>query len=85
MNSLELEIAKFTGNGGVHVNVNSERENLGILYLTEEQFNLIKKIFTTGCFSSSIDFEIKNPFTVDDYEEEDIFDLKNYSENKFKP
>ncbi len=84
MNSLELEIDKFTSNGGVHVKVNSDRENLGILYLTEEQFNSIKRIITSGCFTNNIDFEIKNPFDVDEELEDDIFDLKNYSENKPK-
>jgi hypothetical protein len=70
MNSLELEVISQTGNGGAHVKLNDNGENLGILYLDKNQLNTLIGILITGSFNKEVDFTVKNPF--EDSEEEDI-------------
>jgi hypothetical protein len=80
MNSLEFEVISVAKNGAAHVKINSDLDNLGVLYLDKHQFEPIRRIFARGCFENNIDFNIKNPFEVDEFEEENILDI-DYSEN----
>ena len=81
MNSLELEVLKFTGNGNVHVKVNSDNDDLGVLYLTANQFKQIKTLLIAGCHNQSIDFSIKNIFDDSEYLDDDFYNVDDYSEN----
>jgi hypothetical protein len=81
MNSLELEVLKFTDSGNVHVKVNSDNDDLGMLYLTAKQFKEIKTLLISGCHGQSIDFSIKNIFDDQEYSDDEFYSLNNYSEN----
>ena len=85
MNSLELEVLKFTGNGNVHVKVNSDNDDLGILYLTANQFKEIKSLLTSGCHNQSVDFSVKNIFDDSEYLDDDFYNLDTYSEDNPRP
>ncbi len=80
MNSLELEVISVAKSGATHVKLNSDLDDLGVLYLDKQQFETIRRILARGCFENNIDFDIKNPFEVDEYEEKNILDI-DYSEN----
>jgi hypothetical protein len=71
MNNLELEIVSRTTNGGAHVKLNDNNENLGILYLDNRQLEVLTGILTVGSFNKEVEFTVKDPFEGDS--SEDIF------------
>jgi hypothetical protein len=71
MNSLDLKVVNKTKTGAVHLEVNSSGENLGVLYLSEEQFTNIVSVLRVGCFNKDIDFQLKDPYNVEEETGED--------------
>lgn len=80
MNSLEMEVVKHTEKGGAHIKLNSDGDNLGFLYLSEEQYKTLKGVLTSGCLKNSVNFNLKNSFDTEDYINDDnpfVLDLYN--------
>lgn len=71
MNSLELTVTNKTTRGAVHLNIKSSGDDLGILYLSEDQYNDIISILRSGCFNKEVDFQINNPYNSEDEDEDD--------------
>jgi predicted enzyme involved in methoxymalonyl-ACP biosynthesis len=69
MNRLELEVVTVTKDGGAHVKLNDNGENLGILYLDKKQLSTIIGVLTVGSFNKEIDFSVVNPFYDEGAEE----------------
>jgi hypothetical protein len=66
MNSLDLKVVNKTKTGAVHLEVNSSGENLGVLYLSEEQFTDIVGVLRVGCFNKDIDFQLNDPYNIEE-------------------
>lgn len=75
MNSLELFIKNKTNNGSVHLEIKSSGDELGMLYLSEEQFNTLVNILRTGCFNKEVDFTVNDPYNREEDEGERPFDF----------
>lgn len=74
MQSLEIIVSGKTQSGVVHAQLKSSGDDLGVLYLTENQYNTLANILRTGCFNKEVDFAVVDPYNSD--EEED--DLQNF-------
>lgn len=70
MDSLEIVVSNKTQSGVVHAQLKSSGDDLGVLYLTETQYNTLANILRTGCFNKEVDFSVSDPYNSDD--EEDI-------------
>lgn len=70
MNSLELLVKSKTSSGAVHLELKSSGDDLGILYLSEEQYNSIIHILRSGCFNKDVDFNIEDPYNNEEEETE---------------
>jgi hypothetical protein len=73
MNSIQLEVINKTKSNSVHLKLIGDKEDLGILYLTESQLSDILQIFRAGCFNKDIDISINDPYNDD---EEDSYTNK---------
>jgi hypothetical protein len=62
MNSIELNVTNRTSKGGVHVQVKADNDDIGILYLTKEQYVNISNLLQVGCFNKDIDFSVNDPY-----------------------
>jgi hypothetical protein len=71
MESLELTVVNKTEKGVVHAHLKNSGDDLGVLYLTEKQYNSLISIIRTGCFNKEVDFIVEDPYNSED-EEEDI-------------
>jgi hypothetical protein len=71
MNSLELFVKNKTKSGAVHLELKSSGDELGILYLSEEEYEKIISILRVGCFNKEVDFLINDPYNSDEETEED--------------
>ena len=71
MDNLEIVISNKTSTGVVHANLKSSGDDLGVLYLTEKQYNTLANILRTGCFNKEVDFSIDDPYNSDE-EEDDL-------------
>lgn len=71
MDSLEIVVSNKTQGGVVHAQLKSSGDDLGVLYLTETQYNTLTNILRTGCFNKEVDFTVDDPYNSDD-EEDDI-------------
>jgi len=72
MNSLELTVSNKTAKGAVHLNIKSSGDDLGILYLTENQYNDFISILRSGCFTKEVDFEVNDPYNSEDEEDDNL-------------
>lgn len=70
MDSLELTVVNRADNGAVHAQIKSSGDDLGLLYLTENQYNCLVNILRTGCFNKDVDFSIDNPYNSEEDEED---------------
>jgi len=72
MTSLEIEVKDKTKSGAVHLQVKSSGDDLGILYLSEDQYNEFVKILRAGCFNKEVDLSVVDPYNIEEeYEDED--------------
>lgn len=71
MDSLEIVVSNKTPNGVVHAQLKSSGDDLGVLYLTEQQYNTLTNILRTGCFNKEVDFIVEDPYNSDE-EEDDL-------------
>ena len=71
MTSLELTVTNKTAKGAVHLDIKSSGDDLGILYLTNEQYTDIISILRSGCFNKEVDFKIVDPYNSDEEEDSD--------------
>lgn len=71
MSSLELEVKGKTSAGAVHLQVKSSGDELGLLYLTNDQYLNLLKILRVGCFNKEVDFSVKDPYNSEEDVEED--------------
>lgn len=62
MNSIELNVTSRTSRGGVHVQVKADRDDIGVLYLTKEQYINLSNLLQVGCFNKDIDFIVTDPY-----------------------
>lgn len=70
MDSLEVTVVNKTQSGVVHAQLKNSNDDLGMLYLSEKQFNAFVTILRTGCFNKDVDFIVNDPYNSED--EEDI-------------
>ena len=68
MNNLSLSVKQKTSNGSVHLEIKSSENELGVLYLSEEEYLKLVQILRVGCFNKEVDFSVDDPYNV---EEED--------------
>lgn len=73
MTSLELLVKSKTSTGAVHLEIKSSGDDLGILYLSTDQYNSIVQILRTGCFNKEVDFHLDDPYNSE--EDEDSLDI----------
>ena len=71
MNSLELLVKNRTDKGSVHLELKSSGDELGILYLTQDQYNDLVCVLRTGCFNKEVDFHLDDPYNAEDDEVEE--------------
>lgn len=71
MNSLELEVKSRTQSGAVHLQIKSSGDELGLLYLTDQQYIELLKILRVGCFNKEVDFSVNDPYNVEEDSEEE--------------
>lgn len=64
MSELELIVTGKTLHGGVHVQVNIDKDDSGVLYLTREQFINLSSLLQTGCFNKDVDFKLVDPYNI---------------------
>jgi hypothetical protein len=69
MSSLELLVKSKTQSGAVHLEIKSSGDDLGILYLSADQFNTMVQILRTGCFNKEVDFVIDDPYNSEEDED----------------
>jgi hypothetical protein len=74
MDSLEIVVSNKTQTGVVHAQLKSSGDDLGVLYLTEAQYNVLVNIIRTGCFNKEVDFSVEDPYNSEDEED----DLQNF-------
>jgi hypothetical protein len=65
MNEVELTITGKTSRGCIHVQVSIDRDNCGILYLTQEQYQDLSALLQVGCFNKEIDFKVVDPYDTE--------------------
>jgi hypothetical protein len=65
MNGIELIVTNKTPRGGVHVQVKTDKDDIGILYLTKDQFIGLSNVLQVGCFNKDIDFQVVDPYNTD--------------------
>jgi hypothetical protein len=71
MNNLSLSVKQRTPNGSVHLEVKSSNNELGILYLSEEEYLKLVQILRVGCFNKEVDFSVDDRYTnADEVDEE---------------
>lgn len=73
MNSLELFVRNKTASGAVHLEVKSSGDELGILYLTLDQYEKFLQIIRTGCFNKDVDFRVEDPYNSEEEGEDDTY------------
>lgn len=73
MDSLQINVVNKTQKGVVHAQVTSSGDDLGLLYLTEDQYITLTSLLRTGCFNKEVDFTVVDPYNTDD--EEDLHPL----------
>jgi hypothetical protein len=62
MNNIRLEVSERTKNNCVHLRVYADKDDLGFLYLDQNQYSKILGIFRAGCFSKEIELNITDPY-----------------------
>lgn len=68
MNNIVLEVISKTKNNVVHLKVKGDGDDLGMLYLSDHQFNFIVTLLRAGCFSKDVDLTVMDPYNEDDSE-----------------
>jgi hypothetical protein len=71
MNSLQVQVLKKTDSGAVHVQLKEGEDDLGVLYLTADQYHTILGTLRVGCFNKDVDFSVTDPYNEE--EDENIF------------
>jgi hypothetical protein len=69
MSSIELQVKNRTPSGAIHLQLKSLGDELGLLYLTTEQYNEFVKILRAGCFNKEVDLLIDDPYNGEEDEE----------------
>lgn len=70
MNSLSLLVKQKTSNGSVHLEVNSSGNELGVLYLSEEEYLKLVQVLRVGCFNKDVDFSVNDPYNIEEENED---------------
>lgn len=70
MNNLSLLVKQKTSNGSVHLEIKSSDNELGVLYLSEEEYLKLVQIMRVGCFNKEVDFSVNDPYNVEEDEEQ---------------
>lgn len=70
MNNLSLSVKQKTSNGSVHLEIKSSENELGVLYLSEEEYLKLIQIMRVGCFNKEVDFSVNDPYNVEEEDEE---------------
>lgn len=71
MINLDLQILDRTQNGTVHLQLKSSNDDLGVLYLSKEQYEVLVQIIRVGCFNKDVDLSVNDPYNRDEEEEGD--------------
>jgi hypothetical protein len=72
MESLELTVVNKTDKGVVHAQLKNAGDDLGVLYLTEKQYNSLIGIIRTGCFNKEVDFVVEDPYNMEEEEDNSL-------------
>lgn len=70
MNNLSLSVKQKTSNGSVHLEIKSSDNELGVLYLSEEEYLKFIQIMRVGCFNKEVDFSVNDPYNIEEDEEQ---------------
>jgi len=70
MNNLSLLVKQKTSNGSVHLEIKSSENELGVLYLSEEEYLKLIQIMRVGCFNKEVDFSVNDPYNSEEDEEQ---------------
>jgi uncharacterized protein YlbG (UPF0298 family) len=73
METLELVATEKTKLGNVHMHVKTNKEDLGVLYLNQEQFEAFSNILKSGCFNKNVDLTITDPFYDNEEDNSSLF------------
>lgn len=68
MNNLELVITNKTKSGSVHLQLKCDKDDIGVLYLTNEQYTDFVNILRIGCFNKNIELSVSDPFGEEEEE-----------------
>lgn len=66
MSSIELDVTNKTSSGAIHLQIRGAGDDLGVLYLSEDQYFELVKILRAGCFAKDVDFSINDPYNRED-------------------
>ena len=62
MNNVELTVTSKTSRGGVHAQLKADKDDIGVLYLTKDQYINFCNLLQVGCFNKDIDFQVIDPY-----------------------
>lgn len=68
MEKINLSVISKTKAGNIHLSVQCDNDDSGVLYLTKSQYDDFLKVIRLGSFQSSIDFNVTDTFTSNDDE-----------------
>jgi hypothetical protein len=74
MNSIQVLVTDKTKNKCVHVRLIDKKDELGILYLSAEQYDTLLRVLRKGCFNESVDFILTDPFLEEESDDSDYTD-----------
>jgi len=66
MNSIELTVTNRTPRGGVHVQLKADKDDIGVLYLSKDQYINFSNLLQVGCFNKDIDFQVVDPYNIEE-------------------
>lgn len=71
INKIKLSTLQSSTNNVVHlaIHVNSEKDN-GILYLTQNEYDVLLPILRQGCFTQEVEFEESDERATAEYDYE---------------
>jgi hypothetical protein len=65
MNSIDIIVTSKTSRGGVHAQLKVDRDDIGVLYLSKDQYVDFCNLLQVGCFNKDIDFQVEDPYNND--------------------
>jgi len=71
VNSFHLLIVDQSSSGSLHVKLEIDSKESGILYLSQKQFDAICDGMKSYCYENNLSFSVENPFDISSYEDDE--------------